>query len=535
MRRIFVGGSDAGRIVEELKNGCPFLFLRLEGFGGDRRINLISQCRRGQGCVDEARLCGTDHSRRLSARKLSHIRINRGSGNICATSGESGIVRANELENDQKVSQIDMMTRMGNEFGLPELEEFMRDASRAGKPLDLAKGFCHRTGEMIAADRTMVVSRRGLNWPNYRVLEGESELDLVWNPGTREWEQLPVLSGGLLAELLYAGAAQVIDPISLRDEDPAREKLVGMKVLAAVPLFDEGQTHELILYMRKESAEFAQEQVKEIVLLTGLISRTMQGLALAEELRGAKERLQEEFRAATELSDTILEQALELKHHASKLEERVRQRTEELEIAHRDAIYMLAAAAEEKDDNTGEHVRRMQELSYQLARQLGQGEAQALTVGQAAILHDVGKLHVPDGILKKPGPLTAQEREVMQDHTLAGERILAERAHLDPARRVARSHHENWDGSGYPDGLSGDQISIEARIVHLADVYDALTHARAYKRAWGHEEAMEFIRREKGKMFDPSMVEALEAMTSTNGHAQSPAAGIPSSGRSGAG
>jgi HD-GYP domain-containing protein (c-di-GMP phosphodiesterase class II) len=126
----------------------------------------------------------------------------------------------------------------------------------------------------------------------------------------------------------------------------------------------------------------------------------------------------------------------------------------------------------------------------------------------AAILHDVGKMHVPDSILQKPGPLTPEERAVMEGHTIAAERILANRPFYAPARRVARSHHENWDGSGYPDKLAGDSIPLEARVVHLVDVYDALVNARPYKEAWPHERAVDFIRDQTGRMFEPTIVEA---------------------------
>jgi putative two-component system response regulator len=122
------------------------------------------------------------------------------------------------------------------------------------------------------------------------------------------------------------------------------------------------------------------------------------------------------------------------------------------------------------------------------------------------VLHDIGKMHVPDGILKKPGPLTADEMKTMQEHTVWGERILGEKPFFAAARRIARSHHENWDGSGYPDRTRGNNIPIEARIVHLADVYDALVSPRVYKAAWTPRQAGEFIVEASGQMFDPELV-----------------------------
>ena len=130
----------------------------------------------------------------------------------------------------------------------------------------------------------------------------------------------------------------------------------------------------------------------------------------------------------------------------------------------------------------------------------------------AAPLHDVGKMHVPDHILQKPGPLTPEERSVMQEHTLIGEKILVDKPFFTRARRIARSHHENWDGSGYPDGARRDEIPIEARIVHLADVYAALTSVRVYKPAWDPESAAEAIAEGKDQMFDPEIVRAFDSL-----------------------
>src|SRR5206468_3740819 len=139
---------------------------------------------------------------------------------------------------------------------------------------------------------------------------------------------------------------------------------------------------------------------------------------------------------------------------------RGRGRTAERHEANMDAIYMLAVASESKDEDTGAHVRRLERYSRTLARELGFGEREAETVGYSAILHDIGKIHVPDHILKKPGPLTDDERRVIQEHTLAGEHILSVKPFFHMARRIARHHHENWDGSGYPDRAAGADIPV---------------------------------------------------------------------------
>ncbi|HRX87243.1 MAG TPA: HD domain-containing phosphohydrolase [Phycisphaerae bacterium] len=225
----------------------------------------------------------------------------------------------------------------------------------------------------------------------------------------------------------------------------------------------------------------------------------------------ADERQHALLAEVSRFSDTVIEQALELKRYAQRLEERVRERTRELHEANIDAIFMLAVASEAKDADTGAHVLRIQRGSAGIARMLGLSEREAEEIGYSAILHDVGKMVVPDQILRKPGPLTPEERVIVEEHTLAGERILSTKPFFASARRIARSHHENWDGSGYPDRLVGEEIALEARIVHVADVFDALTNARVYKPAWPMEEALSFLREHRGRMFDPAVVRAFEA------------------------
>ena len=209
-----------------------------------------------------------------------------------------------------------------------------------------------------------------------------------------------------------------------------------------------------------------------------------------------------------ELSDRVIQQATSMREYAGTLEGRVRERTAQLHDAHMETIYMLATASEAKDEDTVAHVRRLRASAKLLAERMGVAPDEAERIGLSAVLHDVGKIHTPDHILKKPGPLTPEERVLMQHHTLAGERILMPSPYFAQASRVARSHHENWDGTGYPDRLAGSDIPYEARLVHLVDVYDALTHPRVYKGAWTAEQAMDEIRGNRGTLFDPDAVEA---------------------------
>jgi putative nucleotidyltransferase with HDIG domain len=228
--------------------------------------------------------------------------------------------------------------------------------------------------------------------------------------------------------------------------------------------------------------------------------------------KAAEEHLRLQYRTISDLSNTVIDQAMKLREYSRDLEDRVRQRTIELHDAHMEAIYMLAIASEAKDHDTGQHVRRLERWARAIARRLGLPATDVREIGYAAVLHDVGKIHVPDHILNKPGPLDDEERVTMRSHTIAGQRILAPSPFFMRASQVARSHHENWDGSGYPDGLRGDAIPLEGRIVHIADVYDALTHRRVYKPAWSVDVAMAQINDARGRLFEPELVDAFVAV-----------------------
>jgi len=201
---------------------------------------------------------------------------------------------------------------------------------------------------------------------------------------------------------------------------------------------------------------------------------------------------------------------LALLDHNRHLEERVRERTAELEEAHGEILARLARAAEFRDDETGEHTRRVGRLAGAIAQELGLDPDEVSLIEQVAPLHDVGKIGIPDDILLCPGQLTPEQAEVMMSHTeiggdlMAGSRIPL----LDMAEEIARTHHERWDGTGYPTGLSGEEIPIAGRIVAVADSYDAVTHRRPYKPAWTAEEGWWEIARKAGADFDPAVIEA---------------------------
>ncbi len=171
-------------------------------------------------------------------------------------------------------------------------------------------------------------------------------------------------------------------------------------------------------------------------------------------------------------------------------------------------VQRLGRAAEYKDNETGMHVIRMSHFSRHLALAAGCGEAWAEDLLHAAPMHDVGKIGVPDAILRKPGPLDADEWDIMRRHPEFGAEIIGEHDSnvLQLARAVALGHHEKWDGSGYPGGLAGENIPLAARIVALADVFDALTSERPYKKAWTPEAAIDLILQQSGHHFDPELV-----------------------------
>jgi response regulator RpfG family c-di-GMP phosphodiesterase len=173
-------------------------------------------------------------------------------------------------------------------------------------------------------------------------------------------------------------------------------------------------------------------------------------------------------------------------------------------------IYRLSRAAEFRDDETGLHTRRIGEICFVLARELRVGDERADLIRLASPLHDLGKIAIPDRILLKPGPLTPAERAIMEEHAEMGFELLTgsgERI-LDVAALIALTHHERYDGKGYPHGLAGEEIALEGRIAAVADVFDAMTSSRAYRDAESTDRAIEVIRAGSGSQFDPRVVAA---------------------------
>jgi HD domain len=187
-------------------------------------------------------------------------------------------------------------------------------------------------------------------------------------------------------------------------------------------------------------------------------------------------------------------------------------RLADIQERERQSLLALATAAESRDTDAGEHVRRLEVTSRALAVRAGMNERQVDQIGMAAAFHDIGKLRVPERILMKPEALNPDEWTVVRLHPIWSEQALGAGAHLALAREVARWHHENWDGTGYPDGLYGDRIPLSARIVRIADTFDALTNRRPYQLPVSFEAAVEEIQAGAGQEFDPSLVERFVEM-----------------------
>jgi len=288
--------------------------------------------------------------------------------------------------------------------------------------------------------------------------------------------------------------------------------------------------------LRELAPLLAREQLP-VMMLTADASRPTKQRALDS---GARDFLTKPFDAVEVLLrvKNLLETrllTLQMRDFNRRLEERVASRTEELsesydklviayaqleqwqravEQGQMEVLQRLTQAAELRDDDTGQHTLRVGELSARLAAQLGLSREHIELIRRAAPLHDVGKIGVSDNILLKPGRLTPDEFALMKTHTVVGAHLLSsgQSEFVRAAEAIALNHHERFDGSGYPHGKHGEDIPLEGRIVSVVDVFDALTHERPYKVAWSEEAALNEIEAQRGRQFDPRIVDAFVAM-----------------------
>lgn len=247
-----------------------------------------------------------------------------------------------------------------------------------------------------------------------------------------------------------------------------------------------------------------------IIMLTGDATPAVKEKALEE---GVADFLRKDFDMAELLlrvRNVVRTQQLyrQVQRQKSWLEETVRVRTRQLQAARREVLERLALAAEYRDDQTGDHTRRVGKLCAVIAEAMGEDASFVDAIGTAALLHDLGKIGVPDTILLKEGPLSDDERAIMREHTTIGAAILNECTEpvMRMARQIALTHHEWWNGNGYPRRLCRTEIPIEGRIVAVADAFDAMTSDRPYRRAIPAESALAELERGAGTQFDPDVV-----------------------------
>jgi putative two-component system response regulator len=260
------------------------------------------------------------------------------------------------------------------------------------------------------------------------------------------------------------------------------------------------------------TAEIPPESYVPILMLTADATADVKHRALSA---GAKDFLAKPFdhsEALLRIRNLLETRSLHLLlgDRNATLETRVEQRTQDVHHAHLETLHRLARTAECRDDDTGEHTRRVGELAAALAERCGCSEETVTAIRHTAALHDIGKVGIPDHVLLKPGPLTTAEMDIMKTHTALGAEILAggDSVFMQTAERIAASHHERWDGTGYPRGLSGDSIPLEARIVAVADVFDALSHGRPYRLAWTIDAVLAELTAQRNRQFDPAVVDA---------------------------
>ena len=269
-------------------------------------------------------------------------------------------------------------------------------------------------------------------------------------------------------------------------------------LLLDVVMEDENAGLDLVRYIREE----LKNKMVRIILRTGHPGQ-------APEESVTMEYDINDYREKSELTARSLKTALITAFRSYRDIATIKSLNHEIESTQKELIYTLGEIAESRSVETGHHVKRVGEISALLASRYGLAAEEAARMPLAASMHDLGKLAIHDSILNKPGPLTGAEFEIMKHHCELGYEILSKssRPLLQMAKVIAREHHENFDGTGYPYGLKGAEISIWSRIVALADVFDALGTRRVYKEAWPKEKIFDYIVAESGKKFDPELVE----------------------------
>ncbi len=312
---------------------------------------------------------------------------------------------------------------------------------------------------------------------------------------------------GLLRDAGYAN----IQIVNKAGELPTLQKEVKPDIIIISPFMSDADIVESIEQVRKEQPKDSYLPV--LALLSPDISddvrERVMTAAAKDYLLQPLSKLEVTTRVASYLEARSLHEKMLKKQFI--MQEQLNSRSRELESAQFELLERLAMVVEHRDDDTGQHVQRVAKMARLIAEDLGLPQVEVDLIEKAAPLHDVGKIAIPDSILKKPGKMTPEEFTTMQGHTTVGAKLLSGGRSMLMllAEQIALGHHERWDGKGYPLSLKEWAIPMAARIMTIADVFDALTHARPYKPAWPVEDVLAELGKLKGKHFDPTVVDAL--------------------------
>ncbi len=440
---------------------------------------------------------------------------------ISAYSGEEAM-RVIRGERDIAIVLLDVVMEKDNS-GF-EVVEYIREKLRNSNIRIIL-----RTGQPGYAPERYVIDHYDINDYTEKTELSQDKLYTSVRMGLKSYDNIIMLNNQNRSLEYVIQAAPAIFKITTLDEffrsilnaivdllgiSEGQTKIGQIDGFIAYPISEEGEykiCHGICAY-----GEWREDQEKIVVMLQQLHPKldSLQGVFNVEEGSFAipiKDK--NEIVAAI-----LLENLGEISEHGKKLLNILSMQAssafknidlfELISREHQETINLLALASEYKDEDTGEHIRRIGELTSSIAKEMGMSDDEAAQLGQSSTLHDIGKLAVPDNVLQKPGKLTKDEFEVIKTHTVSGEKILAGHGQFELASRIAKTHHEYFDGTGYPDGLTGDQIPLCGRITSLADVFDALINKRPYKEAWSRHQVLEFIKSERGKQFDPDVVDA---------------------------
>jgi putative two-component system response regulator len=281
----------------------------------------------------------------------------------------------------------------------------------------------------------------------------------------------------------------------------------GMDGFEVVRRVRQDETHRLLPIILVTALREAQDRVKGIEAgCDDFLSKPVDKMELLARVRSLLK--------VKAYNDLLSNYRKELESEIATRTEELRQAFERVKAASLETIYRLSMASEFKDEDTGAHIERMSRYSVAVARRLGLDESTLENIRYAAPMHDLGKIGIPDSILLKPAKLDAAEWEIMKQHTVIGAKILmgSDAEFIKLGEIIAHYHHEKWDGSGYPNGLKGVDIPIAARIVAIADVFDALTSKRPYKEPFSVGKSLAIVREGRGSHFDPDVVDAFFAI-----------------------